>query len=257
MDAPKGDAGRRPLSRRRLLRAAGEGTAVLLGAWALITTGCGGKESAPAASGKSGGGGGTTSKPKKAVRPHRPIGSRPANAKTTKAKHRPPQPSASRSKAPLPAELVAYAERKAAEGALVRSGKTPTLHHPVVCRKHLAAAKTAGGPAPAGAKAKLHAQVADGILYALLRAEKDAGTVLRLALVGAAAWPVSTHFADLALSRLRAAGTTEPTDAAVRAALEGLGVAAADAAPLAPRAGPVLRERLASRGAPREARKKR
>jgi len=43
----------------------------------------------------------------------------------------------------------------------------------------------------------------------------------------------------------------------VRAALDGLGVPAGDAGPLAQRSGRVLRERLASRGAPREPRKKR
>lgn len=256
MEAPKGDADRRPLSRRRLLRAAGEGSAVLLGTWALLATGCGGKESAPAGVGKSGGGGGTTPKARKPVRPHRPIESRPAGAKTTKAKHGKPQPSASRSKAPLPAEFSEYAARKAADGALVRSGTSATLHHPVVCKKHLGAAKSASGPGPAGAKPKLHAQVADGILYALLRAEKDAGTVLRLAILGAITWPVSTHFADLAVARLRPAGTTEPADAAVRAALLAGGTPAGEAETLAQRGGPVLRARLVARGTPKEPRKK-
>lgn len=257
MEASRAHAGQGPWSRRRLLKAAGRGSAALLGAWALLATGCGGKDSAPVASGKAGGGGGTRSKAKKPVRPHRPIEGRPANAKTTKAKHRAPQPSASRSTAPVPAELLAYARRKAGEGSLVRAGKAGTLHHPVVCRKHLAAAKPADAQGKAGEPGKLHAQVADGILYALLRAEKDPGTVLRLALVSAIAWPVSTHFADLALATQRARGGADATEAGVREALVQAGVPAAEAGPLAGRAAPILRERLAARAAPREPRKKR
>lgn len=254
MESSKGDAGRRPMTRRRLLRAAGAGSAAMLASWALLAAGCGGKEAPPPPSGKAGA---TGAKPRKPVRPHRPMESRPAGAKTTKAKHAKPQPSASRSKAPLPAEFRAYADEKAASGALVRTGRAATLHHPVVCRKHLVGAKARRGPGTPDERAEVHAQVADGILYALLRAEQDAGVVLRLALLGAITWPVSTHFADLALARLRAAGTNDPAEAAVRAALLAAGTPAADAGPLAQRAGPVLRARLAERGSPREPKKKR
>jgi hypothetical protein len=217
-----------------------------------------------AACGKdSGGGTGTTSsstvaKKKgtgKGQRPHDPLESRPAGAKTTKRRHAPPQASALRSKEPLPSDLQRYVLAKRDDGTLVARGKRGILHHPVLCKGHLGTTP----PAPSGGAAapRLHGRYADGILYALVRAEADVEVALGLTLLAATTWPVSARFADFAIGALEKAGRPrdEPTlSAALASAATRGGGAAPSADALRARAREALRvleARVQTRGTQR------
>jgi hypothetical protein len=207
VDAKHEDAGRGRPTRRSLLLAAGG--AALLAA-------CGGDESRPSGE-PSVPGSGPVGKARR--RGERPGGTRPH--KTTKKVHPKAQASASRSKGPLPSDLDAYVARKVAGGALVRHGRSNVVHHPVLCKKHLPAGapKSAHAPRPAPASPMLHRQYADGILYALIREEKEPNLVIGLALNGALAWPVSARLSDLAIRTLRSTGKDLDDATAVSAAL--------------------------------------
>ncbi len=233
MGSKRREGRERRVTRRDVLRAASGASALALAAW--VAAGCG-----------KGGDGKGPAKPAPAAKVNR----KGQPVKTTEAVHRKAQASASRSRAPLPPELQEFVGRKVADGTLVRGGKHPVAHHPLVCRKHLPA-KPQGPAAPPkpGEELKIHQRYADGILYTLLRAEPDPNVVLRLSLAAALAWPVSVRFADLALSALKKAGAGDSVDEAA------LAKAMASAEPTADRArkaAALLRERLAARAAARE-----
>lgn len=204
-------------SRRDVLRAGS--TAAALAVTGALAAACG--DDASTSGGKA-----------KAVRD---VPGRPPDAKTTERKHGPPQPSASRARDPLPPPLREYVARKHREGLLVKNDKSNVVHHPDVCKRHLGGAlskprkhrkpraprtpKKAVTRRSAHPSAVAHARYADGILYALLRAETDATMRLGTALVCAMTWPVSVHFADLALAGMKKDGKPVVDEAAVAAAL--------------------------------------
>ena len=243
MGAMRGKNGDRRVTRRDVLRAASGASALAWSCW--VASGCGkdGDGKGPAKTAPSG----------KGNRKGKPV-------KTTEAVHRKAQESASRSRAPLPADLQGFVGKKVADGTLVRGGKRPVAHHPTVCRKHLPAKPMAAAEPPKPGEAlKLHQRYADGILYSLLRAEPDPNVVLRLSIAAALAWPVSVRFADLALSTLKKMGVSvkdssvdEPALAKALAAAEAAGSGAGipptePTADRARKAAALLRERLAAR----------
>lgn len=179
-------------------------------------------------------------------------------------------PSAARSKEPLPADLQAYVRRKAADGALVAGSRGSSLHHPVLCANHLggvvasrprhegpgrkSGAMSAGmGHArrvrkPKSGEPTLHHDVRDGILYTLLRGERDEQVRTGLAIVAAMAWPYSVRFADLAIAGARESKRGPLSAAKVSAALSAAAPAASARAGEAVR---LLEARLVDRKTPK------